>query len=61
MRHPDYKAGTKKNDISLIRVAERIIFTENIRPACLQTNINDVLPNTELVKYLFTLFSVKNQ
>lgn len=48
MRHPEYKAGPKKNDIALIRVAERIKFTDNIRPACLQTNLNDVLPNTEL-------------
>lgn len=48
MRHPDYKSGTKKNDIALIRVAERIKFTDNIRPACLQTNPNDVLPNTKL-------------
>lgn len=29
-------------------MAERIKFTDNIRPACLQTNINDALPNTEL-------------
>lgn len=48
IRHPDYKASTKKNDIALIRVAERIEFTDNIRPACLQTNVHDVLPNTEL-------------
>lgn len=48
IQHPEYKASTKKNDIALIRVSERIKFTDNIRPACLQTDLNDVLPDVGL-------------
>lgn len=38
----------KKNDISLIRVTERIWFTDFIRPACLQPDLNDEDPSTKL-------------
>lgn len=48
IRHPKYKSTTKKNDIALLRIAERINFNENIRPACLQTDLNDISPDTQL-------------
>lgn len=41
-RHPDYSiAQNWINDIALIRVKKPILFTENVRPACLQTDIRD--------------------
>ncbi|XP_031627884.1 serine protease persephone-like [Contarinia nasturtii] len=49
IRHPDYKSSTKKNDIALVRLAQRIQFTENIRPACLRTDLTDIRPEIEML------------
>lgn len=38
----------KKNDIALVRVNKRICFTEYIKPACLQTHVEDEGPNVVL-------------
>lgn len=37
-----------KNDIALLRLAERVKFTEFIRPACLSTDLADVPSGTSL-------------
>lgn len=39
--HPYYAPAARKNDIALVRVAKRILFTNRMRPACLQTDLND--------------------
>lgn len=49
IRHPEYSAGSKKNDIALIRVTESIVFSNSVRPACLRTDMNDVDTNDPLV------------
>lgn len=49
IKHPNYSYLKKKNDIALIKVTERIAFTEFIRPACLQTNLEDEKPDVKLI------------
>lgn len=49
IRHPDYKASTRQNDIALFRLAETVECTNIIRPACLRIDLADVLPNVGLV------------
>lgn len=49
IRHPEYSASTKKNDIALIKVSRRIHFTDDIRPACLQTDQRDVDQSVKLI------------
>lgn len=48
LKHPEYKSSTKKNDIALIKVSEPLKFDENLRPACLRTDLSDVSPDVEL-------------
>lgn len=38
----------KKNNIALVRVGRRIWFSENIRPACLESDPNDIASNVKL-------------
>lgn len=38
-----------KNDIALIQLTERLWFTDRIKPACLQTDLNDENPNVNLI------------
>lgn len=38
IRHPDYKAPSKYNDIALLKLDPRVEFNEFIRPACLYTS-----------------------
>lgn len=47
-RHPDYIFRTKKHDIALIQVVGDLLWTENIRPACLHTDIHDLGPDINL-------------
>ncbi|KPJ17584.1 Transmembrane protease serine 2 [Papilio machaon] len=35
IKHPEYNPKTKKNDIALIKVHTRVVFSDFIRPACL--------------------------
>ena len=49
IRHPEYKASTRQNDIALFRLAERVEFTDIIRPACLRTDLADVSPSVGLI------------
>lgn len=37
IKHPDYKALLKYNDIALVKLKNPIEFTAYIRPACLNT------------------------
>jgi hypothetical protein len=37
IRHPDYKAPAKYNDIALLKLDRHVEFNEAIRPACLYT------------------------
>lgn len=39
----------KVNDIALIRLAKRIWFTDDILPACLYTDLNDVSSELDLI------------
>ena len=33
--HPDYNSATQQNDIAVVRVAEDIVFSPEVGPACL--------------------------
>lgn len=48
IRHPEYSARTKKNDIALIQLVRRIQFSETKKPVCLETDTSDVDSNIEL-------------
>lgn len=48
IKHPQHHSGFKVNDIALLRLAERVGYTENIRPACLRSVIGDVDESQEL-------------
>lgn len=47
--HPDYRPSRRYDDIALIRVSSPIPFDDNIRPACLRSNISDIEPNVQLI------------
>lgn len=47
--HPNYSPLTNKNDIGLIQLSSRIEFTPNIRPACLNFDVRDEQPYTDLI------------
>lgn len=49
IRHPKYSFRTKKNDIALIRLRKEISITEDISPACLQTDLRDEEPDAPLI------------
>lgn len=49
MRHNEYSAATKKNDIALIRLVKSIYFSNKVAPACLETSTNDVDYNVKLI------------
>lgn len=36
IKHPNYSAGSKHNDIALIRLKGDVVFNNFIRPACIQ-------------------------
>lgn len=48
IKHPNYSAVTKKNDIALIKLTKRIEFGPNIRPACLEMELRDKHDSVEL-------------
>lgn len=51
IRHPYYSSEYVKNNIALIRLEADIpYFTKSIRPACLETDINDVDPTKILTE-----------
>ncbi|XP_055298515.1 serine protease persephone-like isoform X2 [Sitodiplosis mosellana] len=45
----EYSVITKKNDIALIEFIGSIAFNDIIRPACIHTNVNDILETDNLV------------
>lgn len=47
--HPRYKLFEKKNDIALLKLGQRIYFSETIRPACLQTDARDEDSSVDLI------------
>lgn len=51
IRHPYHAKAQRKNDIALIRLALPINFGETIRPACLETDVIDIDPTTELTQF----------
>ncbi|XP_031635439.1 serine protease persephone-like [Contarinia nasturtii] len=46
--NPRYDRDAKVNDIALIRVKNRIQFSSYIKPACLQTNLDDIPSDVKL-------------
>lgn len=50
MRHSQYSRATHKNDIALIRLKEEILFSFDVRPACLNTEISD--EDTDAILYV---------
>lgn len=50
IHHPDYSLMNKQNDIALIRLTRPLHFTEYVRPACLETNTNDVDATIKLIQ-----------
>ncbi|XP_031636079.1 serine protease persephone-like, partial [Contarinia nasturtii] len=49
IRHPNYSMRTYKNDIALLQLRNRILFNDNIRPACLYTDMGDIDNRTKLI------------
>ncbi|XP_031617181.1 serine protease persephone-like [Contarinia nasturtii] len=47
-RHPNYSMNMEKNDIALLRLTKKISFNNNIRPACLHTDMGDIDNRTKL-------------
>ncbi|KAF2897065.1 hypothetical protein ILUMI_09110 [Ignelater luminosus] len=43
-RHPDYRSPSQYNDIALIELDRPVVFTNYVKPACLQTEFD--LPQT---------------
>lgn len=41
INHPNYTFRLNYNDISLIRLTKNVIYTKDILPACLSSNVND--------------------
>lgn len=48
IRHESYSYELKKNDIALIRTRKEIIFSSFARPACLETNMQDLDTDVQL-------------
>lgn len=38
--HPNYSFSLNYNDISLIKLTQNVIYTKDILPACLNSNVN---------------------
>lgn len=49
IRHSDYSSLTNKNDIALIRLLEKIYFSDLISPACLQTDLHDEKTDVKMI------------
>uniref|UniRef100_A0A6B2ELD2 Putative trypsin-like serine protease n=1 Tax=Phlebotomus kandelakii TaxID=1109342 RepID=A0A6B2ELD2_9DIPT len=47
--HPDYKRSRNYNDIAVIRLARPAEMNENVKPACLYTDLDDVSDNVPLI------------
>lgn len=41
INHPNYTFRLNYNDISLIRLTKIVLYTKDILPACLSSNVND--------------------
>lgn len=48
IRHESYSHQLKKNDIALIRTRKEFIFSSSARPACLETNMQDLDTDVQL-------------
>lgn len=48
IQHQNYSEKSKQNDIALIRLTNQIVFTPDIRPACLETDLKDLNPEIRL-------------
>lgn len=51
IRYRFYSNATKKHDIALLRLANRVQFSEDIFPACLQSDPRDEPRNVRLFAY----------
>lgn len=51
IRYRFYSNVTKKHDIALLRLFNRVQFSEDIFPACLQTDSRDEARNVSLISY----------
>lgn len=60
-QHENYSSTTKINDIALIRLVERIIFTATIAPACLQMDMRDESSDVELIVTVWGWISSNDQ
>lgn len=49
VRHPAYNAAYKQNDIALLQLDKPVPFNDYVRPACIDTQIEDVSSTTELI------------
>ncbi|KAJ6646273.1 Serine protease persephone, partial [Pseudolycoriella hygida] len=47
--HPNFNDANFKNDIGLVRVGRKILFSPKIFPACLRSDLNDLPRNENLV------------
>jgi secreted trypsin-like serine protease len=47
--HPNYVSFKNYDDIALVHLTEVVKFNGNLHPACLNSDISDILPSTELI------------
>lgn len=52
---------TKRNDIALLRLKRAIPFSDNVRPACLQTDVRDEPSNVALIVTGWGIISAKSK
>lgn len=47
--HPNYSKALKKNDIALLRLAQKVNFTAFINPICLPSSTNEDLTGEKFI------------
>lgn len=56
LRHPSYKYPQMYFDIALVEIANFVVFTDSIRPACLDQDFSNVPANAWIAGWGSTEF-----